>query len=480
MIILGTNSIKDTGYDVANSARFNRADGAYMDRTFSSAGNRDKWTYSLWVKKCKNGVEQRLLTTSDNATFDDNIRFNSDDTLTVICNNSVVLKTNRVFRDNSAFYHICVIWDSGNGTSGDRCQLFVNGTRETSFSTASYPSQNQDSFINNNTRHYIGVTNVTANSHFLDGYLTEVVFQNDSADSPVDKFGSFDEDSGIWKPIDVSGLTFGNSGFYLDFKDSSALGDDVSGNGNDFTVNNLTAIDQSTDTCTNNFATLNPLNVPTSNAPTFAEGNLFGESVTGGTSSSAFGGSSTFGLTKGKWYLEAKCGSTGNRDSIGVTGEASTSARTNKSGGTLTNSSYFYQGESGVVFVNTVSTGSFSTFTNNDIIGIALDLDNNKLYFRKNAEAWGNSGDPTSGATGTGAISLASISSTTDGAYFISNGSTAGGGAASAKSVFSYNFGSPPYAISSGNTDGNGYGNFEYAVPSGYYSLNTKNLAEYG
>ena len=189
MIILGTNSIKDTGYNVDNSSRFNRADGAYMDRTFSSAGNRDKWTYSLWVKKCKNGVEQRLLTTSDNSSFDDNIRFNSDDTFNIICNGATVLKTNRVFRDNSAFYHICVIWDSGNGTSGNRCQLFVNGIRETSFATESYPSQNQDSFINNNTRHYIGVTNVTANSHFLDGYLTEVVFQNDSADSPVDKFG---------------------------------------------------------------------------------------------------------------------------------------------------------------------------------------------------------------------------------------------------------------------------------------------------
>jgi len=432
MIILGTNSIKDTGYDVANSARFNRADGAYMDRTFSSAGNRDKWTYSLWVKKCKNGVEQRLLTTSDNATFDDNIRFNSDDTLTVICNNSVVLKTNRVFRDNSAFYHICVIWDSGNGTSGDRCQLFVNGTRETSFSTASYPSQNQDSFINNNTRHYIGVTNVTANSHFLDGYLTEVVFQNDSADSPVDKFGSFDEDSGIWKPIDVSGLTFGTNGFYLDFEDSSALGNDVSGNDNDFTVNNLTAIDQSTDTCTNNFATGNPLNY---NPPTFSDGNLTANSSSGWDNNL-----STIAIDNGKWYAEFKQVSTdgtlytfvGISEVDGVANAGTTSLFD------LTTTKAYHQ--DGKVYTGTgsgntgVSYGD--TFAVGDIIGIALDMDNLKMYFSKNG-VWQNSGDPTSGATGTGAVSINA------GNYYICTLAFSSG-----TNVISSNFGSPPYAIS--------------------------------
>ena len=464
MIILGTNSIKDTGYDVANSARFNRADGAYMDRTFSSAGNRDKWTYSLWVKKCKNGVEQRLLTTSDNATFDDNIRFNSDDTLTVICNNSVVLKTNRVFRDNSAFYHICVIWDSGNGTSGDRCQLFVNGTRETSFSTASYPSQNQDSFINNNTRHYIGVTNVTANSHFLDGYLTEVVFQNDSADSPVDKFGSFDEDSGIWKPIDVSGLTFGTNGFYLDFEDSSALGNDVSGNDNDFTVNNLTAIDQSTDTCTNNFATGNPLNY---NPPTFSDGNLTANSSSGWDNNL-----STIAIDNGKWYAEFKQVSTdgtlytfvGISEVDGVANAGTTSLFD------LTTTKAYHQ--DGKVYTGTgsgntgVSYGD--TFAVGDIIGIALDMDNLKMYFSKNG-VWQNSGDPTSGATGTGAVSINA------GNYYICTLAFSSG-----TNVISSNFGSPPYAISSGNSDGNSIGNFEYAVPSGYFALCTSNLAEHG
>ena len=472
-LILGTNSIKDTGYDVANSAKWNRADGAYMDRTFSSAGNRDKWTYSLWVKKCKNGVEQRLLTTSDNATFDDNIRFNSDDTFNVICNNATVLTTNRKFRDPSAWYHICVIWDSGNSTSGDRCKLFVNGTRETSFSTESYPSQNQDSFINNNTRHYIGVTNVTANSHFFDGYLTEIVFQNDSADSPVDKFGEFDSDTPtIFKPIDVSDLTFGTNGFYLDFEDSSALGNDVSGNNNDFSLTNFSATDQSTDTCTNNFATMNNLVVNTSAESSFAEGNL----QVSTTNSGAFGAVSTIGVSSGKWYWEVKPTQIQNKNAIGVTAAGSTDAINNHRPG----DGAFSVGirSSGDVRKNGSSeSGSWDSFTTSDIVGVALDLDNNKLYFSKNG-TFMNSGDPTSGSTGTGAISLTDPASTTDGFYFFAFGDP-GQGSGTAN-IAQFNFGSPPYSISSGNSDANGFGNFEYSVPSGYYALNTSNLNTYG
>ena len=466
------------------SLRFNDGSSDYLNRT-ASAGNQKTFTISVWLKRSQINVSSYNTFFSSDVSASDSFRFtfndddgSTDDKLMVYYytgSHQLKLITNRQFRDTSAWYHIVLAVDTTQATSSDRVKIYVNGVQETSFSTATYPSQNLDTSVNaNSAPHEIGRG---GGSLYYDGYMSEVILVDGQALAPT-SFGVTNSD-GVWTPIPYLG-TYGTNGFNLQFEDAAALGTDSSPNGNTFTVNNLTSIDQSTDYPENNFATMNPLNVPTSNAPTFAEGNLFTESVTGGTSTFAFGGSSTFGLTKGKWYLEAKCGSTGNRDSIGVIGEASTSARTNKGGSELTNSSYFLQGESGVVFVNTVSTGSFSTFTNNDIIGIALDLDNNKLYFRKNAEAWGNSGDPTSGATGTGAISLASISSTTDGAYFISNGSTAGGGAASAKSVFSYNFGSPPYAISSGNTDGNGYGNFEYAVPSGYYSLNTKNLAEYG
>ena len=457
MIILGTNSIKDTGFDVANSARWNRADSAYMDRTFSSSGNRDKWTYSLWVKKCKNGVEQRLLTTSDNSSFDDNIRFESDDKIMIICNNTETLKTNRVFRDPSAWYHICVIWDSGNGTSGDRCQLWINGIRETSFGTESYPSQNQDSFINNNTRHYIGVTNVTANSHFLDGYLSEVVFQNDSADSPVDKFGSFDEDSGIFKPIDVSDLTFGTNGFYLDFEDSSALGNDVSGNNNDFSLTNFAATDQSTDTCTNNFAVGNPL---LNYNPNLSEGNL----VLASTGTAWKNSMSTIGVSSGIWYHEVKITAESGvpYQLIGVTD----SYHPNSWGASPPN--YLGIGALQIGYYNDNGTYyqsdgqqsySGNGFGVNDTIGVLLDLDAGTptIKFYKNDADQGSINLPTS--------------SNSTGLWFFMQSMYI--------STCSVNYGSPAHAITSGNQDGNGYGNFEFATKGGY-TLNTKNLAEYG
>jgi len=441
------------GYQSANSCRFDGT-SAYLNKTFGSAGNRDKWTFSCWVKKCKNGVEQRMLTTSDNSTFDDNIRFNSDDTLTIICNNSVVLKTNRVFRDNSAFYHICVIWDSGNGTSGDRCQLFVNGTRETSFSTASYPSQNQDSFINNNTPHYIGVTNATANSNFLNGYASEIVFLNDVASSPVDTLGEFNSQTGIWVPIDVSGLTFGTNGFYQNYSNASALGEDFSGNDNDFSVNNLTSIDQSTDTCSTNFCTMNPLDNYYAGS-TFSEGNC--RVVTG--SSPETWNTSTFGLSSGKWYMEFTIIDDGSGGStlIGIADRPTVSA-SEELGGLATTYAYL---SSGNFRTNNSNTSNGVSSTDGDIIGVALNLDDNQISYYKNNTIIGS------------AQSITAPASTLNGVYFIASGVWLDADTG----TNDHNFGNPVLAHSSSNTDGNGFGSFEYAPPAGYLSINTKNLA---
>jgi hypothetical protein len=457
LIIPANSASAAGGYVVDNSCRFNPSSSDYLSKTFGSAGDRDTWTFSCWVKKSKNGSEQRLLTTSDNSTFDDFIRFNSGDTFTVECNNATVLTTNRLFRDNSAFYHIIVVWNSGNATSGDRCRLYVNGTRETSFSTETYPSQNQDSFINNNTAHYIGVTNVTANSHHFNGYMSEINFIDGQALAPSD-FGEFDEDSGIWKPIAYEG-TYGTNGFYLDFEDSAALGDDVSGNGNDFTVNNLTAIDQTTDTPTNNFITMNPLDSYYS-ASTFSEGNLKIVSSSGNYSPDM----GTIGLSAGKWYWEVKIDNTSTEDMVGITGNQRLSSgdSTSHLGGML----YDFAYNSYARFYNNNSFVSYgATFGTNDIIGVALDLDSgtNTIQFYKNGAAQGSK-------------NITHVSSTENGFYHVSAGDFTSG----ASMTFSSNFGNPPYTISSGNTDGNGYGNFEYSVPSGYYALNTKNLAEYG
>ncbi len=315
-----------------------------------------------------------------------------------------------------------------------------------------------------NTQNVINLgRDLETSSDFIDMYLAEFVFIDGQQLAPT-SFGEFDEDSGIWKPIDVSGLTFGTNGFYLDFEDSSALGNDAAGS-NNFTVNNLTAIDQSTDTCTNNFATMNPLDNYYANS-TFSEGNLH---VLTNASNYSFN-TSTFAVSSGKWYWEVKIGSnTTVNNMFGIADRVATSST--QTVGTFT-TSYSLLG-TGRLYQNNSTTDSWgSSYTTDDIMSVALDLDNNRLFFAKNG-TFQNSGDPTSS---TGAISITAAASTSNGVYFPAFGDFSG----SDDTDWLVNFGSPPYAISSGNTDGNGYGNFEYAVPSGYYSLNTKNLAEYG
>jgi hypothetical protein len=257
----------------------------------------------------------------------------------------------------------------------------------------------------------------------------------------------------------------------LDFADSSDLGNDVSGNNNDFTANNLTSTDQSTDTCSNNFATWNPLDNFYGGA-SFSEGNLY---LTTGGSNESFN-LSTIGVSQGKWYMEIKAVDIidgGNNFGGGVS-FSSPDATTDWLG----NNSYSWGYRSDGAVYNSASSisGSWASYVDNDIIGIYLDLDNNKLYFAKNG-AIQNSG------TG---ISITDPSSTASGVYFF-----AAGEKEASSAQFSANFGSPAFSISSGNSDANGHGNFEYSPNDGgsasfdssakdFYALNTKNLAEFG
>ena len=474
MIILGTNSVKAAGgFNVANSCRFNRADSPNFTRTPSSASNRRTWTWSGWVKRSGLGNIQTLFNGS-NSNFPEIFYFDADDKFLYhndIAGADYKLISSQVFRDVSAWYHIVVAKDTTQSTETNRLKVYVNGSQIIMNESAlGYPAQNFEGGININDVHIIG--NWKTNSYYIDGYLAEIAFVDGSQLAP-DQFGEFDEDSGIWKPIDVSGLTFGTNGFYLDFKDSSALGNDVSGNNNDYTPNNLTAIDQSTDTCTNNFATWNLLdNFYQSN--TYSEGNLQVQ-----TQSTSFTyNSATIGVSTGKWYWEveydAKSGGT-DQPMIGITSTQPT-ANDNELGNFPNDFAWYTDNGTGYLSNNnTYSNVGFNAYTVGDVISIALDLDNNKLYFAKNG-TWEKSGNPESGSTGTGAISITSTASTPLGAYFPSVGDATN----SQNATFKTNFGSPPYAISSGNADGNGFGNFEYAVPSGYFALNTKNLAEYG
>jgi hypothetical protein len=459
-LILGANSVTG-GYEVDNSLRFNRGSADHLTRSVSGSST-TKATYSVWFKKTINGVEQCLYAIDD-VTNEVRINFTTSDTIQVFHyagGYTYQVATNRVFRDPSAFYNIMIVVDTTQGTDTNRVKIYVNGVQETSLATTNYPSQNTDSFFFQSATLYLGVEE-NGSSNPIDGYIAENIVCQGQALTPTD-VGEFDEDSGIWKPKAVSGLTFGTNGFYLEFKDSSALGDDTSGNDNDFTVNNLTSIDQTTDTPTNNFATMNPLSI-IGGDPTLSEGNLKTTTATAGWRSSV----STLGLNTGKWYWEMKIGSiTGsNYNMAGIISDNLISSLSTTYIGSGTYS--YAMNHDGEKYINNTNTAYGSAMTTGNIVMCAMDLINNYFYVGIN-EIWQNSGVPTSGASGTGALSAIQT-----GYYYFPAVSVH-------NSTNEINFGNAPYTITTGNADANGYGNFEYAVPSGYYALCTKNLAEYG
>ena len=448
-LILGTNSIKDTGYDVANSLRFNSGSSDYLSRTPGSAGNRTTWTFSAWVKLVNSsgfnpifmgGDFSNSSPTGQNGT---GLLFLNGQFYSYWDNAAGGTVTSARYRDPSAWYHI--VLQANTST----LKLYVNSVEQTSKSISG------NGAINYTSIHTIGTyPNIV---DYLNGYMAEVCFIDGQALDPT-SFGEFDEDSGIWKPIAVSGLTFGTNGFYLDFENSGSLGADVSGNGNNFTVNNLTAVDQSTDTCTTNFCTMNPLDNFYASS-TFSEGNL--KMVTGGTPNTW--NTSTFGVSKGKWYCEIKLTNDGSGGSslFGIADRPTVSA-TEELGGLATTYAYL---SSGQFRTNNTNTANSVSSADGDIIGIALDLDStqNTISYYKNGTIIG---------------SAQNITPPVSGNYFIASGDWLDG--SSDVCTYEHNFGSPSYSESGGNSDGNGYGNFAASVPSGYFCLNTKNLAEYG
>ena len=443
------------------SARFNDGSSDYLNKT-ASAGNRRTFTFSTWLKLSQL-TTGRYLFTSWSANNDAGFTY-----LAITDGNKIkfagygttYLETTQLFRDPSAWYHLVLAVDTTSGTANNRCRIYLNGSEITSFGTRNNPSQNADLAYNQNSVDLVLGSNNYGGSkgNYFDGYLAEFIAVDGQQLAPT-SFGVANSD-GVWTPIPYSG-TFGTNGFNLQFENAAALGTDSSSNGNTFTVNNLTSIDQSTDYPENNFATFNPLDVQAS-TQTLAEGNLKVTTDSGGDWDTM---ASTIGVTSGKWYFEAKLITLGSNAIIGVIDI--NDARLN-----TTTAYYIGQSTPGCGYQNSGArpdTGaSFgNSYTANDIIGVAIDMDNLKVYFSKNG-TFQNSGNPTSGATGTGAQDL---TASTTYSFAISG---------YASTVWEANFGSPSYAISSGNADGNGYGNFEYAVPSGYYSLNTKNLGEFG
>ena len=468
--ILGANTLS-TGYDVANSLRFDGASSAYLSKTFGSSGNRKTFTISFWIKKCVSKdhgqSDGMMILGGQQDSYPGFLLFFNRTTDTLVfrdaqASNNIKfdVRTDAKFRDFSAWQHIVVAMDTTQGTASNRIKVYINGTQTTDLNgNASsggatddplYPDQDFDSQFNSNEAHYI---NKYA-TNYEDMYLAEYCFIDGQQLDPT-SFGEFDSDSpNIWKPIDVSDLTFGTNGFYLDFENASSLGADVSGNSNNWTANNIASTDQSTDTCTNNFATINPLYAGLNANESIAEGNLKGLNTGNGENNYV----STIGVSSGKWYFEAKANVAG--DNYATIGIVATDSLLQVNGSWLgsTSDSFFYNENGNIGTNGSASTTGLASYTDDDIIGVRVNLDDNELHFYKNGTI----------------ITNTALSITADKEYFF------GGRVYSNATGWEFNFGSPPYTISSGNSDGNGYGNFEYAVPSGYYALNTKNVATYG
>ena len=445
---------------------------SYLNRTTGTASLNTKMTFSAWVKRSVLSDGVAFFSFSTDSSNELYFRFMANDTLQVFSQKSgskiIERKTNRVFRDSSAWYHLILQIDTTQSTASDRVKFYVNGSQETSFSAETNPSQNETINYVSSATFTIG-KNSTADNLYFDGYMSHVAFVDGQALAPT-VFGETDSSSGIWKFKSPSGVTWGTNGFHLKFENSGNLGLDSSGNSNTFTVNGNGR--QALDTPSNVSATLNNLDPYTSHM-VFSHGNNTVDN--GSTASNKSYARSTIGVSSGKWYFEAKNITNANFQTIGITDKESGGL-----GGELGGSSadYVYRNDDGQKGNNNSFSSYGNSYTTNDIIGCAVDLDNLKIYFSKNG-VWQNSGVPTSGSTGTGAaFTITAPSLTSTGFYFFAVGDST----AANSSKWSANFGNGYFgttAISSAGSNGNG-SLFEYDVPSGYYALNTKNINSYG
>jgi hypothetical protein len=492
------SSGQSTGYTIDQSIRFNPSDTPKLTRTPSSTGNRDKWTFSAWVKRAHltspsggGGNDQTIFVAGNDV--DNWTRINFLTTGSLNTNEAAdmlhfivqeggtntypgILSTNRLFRDTTAWYHIVAVYDSGNVVASERMRLYINGVRENSFANETYVDLNEDSRVNHaSTVNRIGCFDLGTNKAHFGGYMAEIHLLDGYAyDSSY--FGEFTE-NGIWIPKEYSG-SYGTNGFKIDGRDATDLGDDESGNGNDFAMSGFNAgsgnRSQSLDSPTNNFCTWNLLDNYWQNA-TIDQGLL---RVT--TNSSNYSPTtSTFQLDSGKWYWEARLNNeagSGNYADIGIIGEDITSST--KTIGKYTYG-YEYKATTNVNAGKARNNDTYATYGANyeagDIIGVAVDLDNNKLYFSKNG-TYQNSGDPTSGSTGTGAISITAAASTTNGGYKMAIGEELDTHSARWDCNFGQDSSLTGSSSANTNVDASGTGEFHFAVPSGYKAICTKNL----
>jgi len=444
---------------------------AYLSLAKSTPTNAKKFTVSVWVKKAGVSSSSGYYIIDSNGAasgsecpvaFDGNqkLRFgeyNSGDVFNFICN--------AVSRDPSGWMHVVVAGDSTQSTSSDRIKIYQNG--ELQSGTGSYPSQNHDFGLTKGSSSFNIGRWLSGTSRYFDGQMAHFHFVDGTTYTPT-TFGETDATTGIWKPKTDPGIStsnYGNNGFFLKFDNSANMGLDSSGNSNNFTTNGT--IIQTKDSPSNVFAKINILDNYYNGQASGSLSVINTKIQTAGSGTETYT-LSTLGASKGKYYCEMKLVSStaAHQTRFGIAYAPSNGTAdwlgkravgwSLRQDGTPTNN-------------NSTISGTFASYTAGDIISMAVDLDNSKLYFRKNNDAWMNSGDPTSGSTGTGAISI-----TAGETYLIGIGDETGG-----YSVCELNFGDGYFgttAVASAENPDDGNGIFEYDVPAGYRALCTKSI----
>ena len=468
MSVIGSNILAGAsgqqGYNISRSVRLRGSASAYFNRTPASASNRKTWTWSGWIKRGALGSMSLFgAYTAANAYaglyVDSNNNLAYQDRSSGV--NNALLTTTQVFRDPSAWYHIVLQIDTTQATSTNRIRIYVNGTQVTAFSTTTYPSLNFDGFVNNNILHELGA--LTGGS-FWDGYLTEVNFIDGQALTPS-SFGETNTITGVWQPKKYTG-TYGTNGFYLNFSNPSAataaaIGADYSGNGNNWTPNNISVTagvtyDSMLDVPTQwadggngrgNYATLNPLN--NSGGVTISDGNLKALWASASDRSVL----STFPIpSTGKFYAEFVNG-TLTSASVAVAFGLATEG-SSRTGMIAANMWVYYASNQSYISRNgTLSSqiGTNQTIAAGGILQVAIDRDNNQAWLGYN-NVWvnatnGTTGDPSAGTNPTVSSLPADL--------FVMVGLYAENG--------NVNFGQRPFA---------------YTPPTGFKALNTLNLPQ--
>jgi len=438
----------------------------YLSRTISSAGSGTTFTISCWFKRSQVSTDQYLFSSRDTGVSGssvDQIFISNTDSLIIEGYNGSAYTyrkvLNRKFRDTSAWYHLVIAFDTSNSTADDRIKIYINGVRETSFSTSTNPSSSFNTYWLDTTDPFVVGSDVRSlGSTCFNGLISHLHFSDGYALAPT-VFGETDSTTGEWKIKTSPSFTLGTNGFTI-LKDGNTI-TDQSANSNNFTLGAGT-LTKTEDCPSNVFATWNPLAAHSSNVPFFTNGNT----TVRGLDTSSQTVSSTLAMpSKGKWYCEMKLTQEANATSsipnFGIIDAASLHKFRNQelisyNGGV---NSYGGRVNSTNLYVDGSSSGTLSSAPDvGDFMGLAVDLDSspNTIKYYLNG-------------------SLAGTQNINNDEYVFACSIKRD----NADGQVDVNFGNGYFgttAVSSAGTNASGNGIFEYNVPTGYTALSTKGL----